>query len=62
MVVVVWLMQTGLCMAAACVCQDLTYAAAAVLTCDSRETDFGLKSLLHCCHKLGLHQSSGGVT
>lgn len=36
MVVVVWLMQMGLCMAAACICQNLTYAAAAVVTCDSK--------------------------
>ena len=62
-VVVVWLMYTRLCMAAVCVCQTLSYTSVpAVVTCDSRGTDYSLKTLSHSCHELGSHQRSGAVT
>lgn len=49
-------------MAAVCICQNLSYAAAAVVTCDSRGTDRSVKPLLHSFHELGSHQRGGAVT
>lgn len=49
-------------MAGVCICQNLSYTAAAVVTCEGRRTDCALKTLLHSCRELGLCQRSGAVT